>query len=471
MLGVTPTYDIAIWHGFTLPVVMSLIALAGGTLLYSLRYRLFAAHARYIPPVSGEGFFERVTAALVALADRVMARVDNRSLQRYLFWLLVTALVLTATPFVLEPIPLDGGLAGEPLDWVSVASAVLLAVAAVAVAWLRGLVTLIMTSVVGLVVALAFVHFSAPDLALTQLTVEVVTTILLLLVLYMMPTAETRRPRRARTGDVLIAGLAGVGTAALAYAMMTRPVESISDYFLAYAKPEGGGTNVVNVILVDFRGFDTLGEIAVLGIAAIGIYAMLGGLRLKAPTQSPGGRPWAADAHPLILAMLSRPLLPLALLVSAYILLRGHNEPGGGFIAGLVTGTALILQQLASGQGWTEERLRITPSSMIGGGLALAAGTGVAAMVFGRPFLTSAVAHLHLPLIGEVELASAMAFDVGVFLVVVGTVRMILENLGSLTSGRVLAHPGSVLATGQERRGRPEAETDPVAGAAGGEPR
>jgi multicomponent K+:H+ antiporter subunit A len=197
--------------------------------------------------------------------------------------------------------------------------------------------------------------------------------------------------------------------------------------------PGGGGTNVVNVILVDFRGFDTLGEITVLAIAAVGIYALLDGLRLPLPETDGEGRRWSQDRHPLILAAVSQPLLPLALVVSVYILLRGHNLPGGGFIAGLVTSVALILQFIASGVDWTQARLRFDFHIVIACGVLLATLTGLGSWAFARPFLTSAFGHFHVPLLGDLHLATAMLFDLGVYLTVVGATLLILANLGKIT--------------------------------------
>ena len=119
---------------------------------------------------------------------------------------------------------------------------------------------------------------------------------------------------------------------------------------------------MVNVILVDFRGYDTLGEITVLALAGLGIYAMLDRLHLPGPRQDAEGRAWDPDLHPAIMASLTRLLLPLALLVSVFILLRGHNLPGGGFIAGLITAVALIMQYLANGVAWTHARLPWQPA-------------------------------------------------------------------------------------------------------------
>jgi multicomponent K+:H+ antiporter subunit A len=213
---------------------------------------------------------------------------------------------------------------------------------------------------------------------------------------------------------------------------MTRDVPSISEFHLAEAKPGGGGTNVVNVILVDFRGFDTFGEIIVLAIAALTIYALLdsslrgpAARRLAAMRQAME----AADAHPLMLVVVTRVLLPLALTVGIFIFLRGHNQPGGGFIAGLVIAIALLMQAMASGYQWTAERLRLNAHTMLGLGVLTAGATGLGSILFGRPFLTSTYTYLHVPLIGEVEIASAIAFDVGVFFTVVGTVLLSLAQI------------------------------------------
>ena len=237
-----------------------------------------------------------------------------------------------------------------------------------------------------------------------------------------------------------LSGLQALGAGALAWAVLTRPYETIAGYFLQNSVPGGGGTNVVNVILVDFRGFDTLGEITVLAIAAIGIYAMLEGLRLTAPESDASGRHWNWDVHPLIMATFSRLLLPLALLVAIFVLLRGHNLPGGGFIAGLITAVALITQYLANGIAWTQSRMSAELPPLIGIGLLLATATGLGSWLFGHPFLTSTFSHVHGPGVGEFEVASAMLFDLGVFLVVVGVTLVILLRLGHLHDSNRPAH-------------------------------
>ncbi len=443
--GPLPEYSLAIWHGFNLPVMMSFVALAGGILLYTMRHRLFRLHDRLFPPFDAKDAFEAAVRRGVTLAAAATGALENGSLQRYAVLLLASAVFVVG--WALWGGPLTGPVAMSGVDGVTAVGAVVLAVTAIAtvIYHRQRLAALVLLGVVGLVVSLAFVRFSAPDLALTQLAVELVTVILLMLALYFLPQTtpdESRAWRRWR--DATVAGGAGLGVGALAWTVLTRPYETIGGFFLENSVPGGGGANVVNVILVDFRGFDTLGEITVLGIAALGIFALLSGLRLTTPSTDQGGRAWSADTHPMILAVVSRPLLPLALVVSVYILLRGHNMPGGGFIAGLLTSVALILQYVASGVAWAQERLRIDEVKIIASGVLLATLTGLGSWVFGRPFLTSAFGHFDLPIVGDIELATAMIFDLGVYLTVVGATLLILANLGKLSVAERERYPGGV---------------------------
>ncbi|MHB1145936.1 MAG: monovalent cation/H+ antiporter subunit A [Thiobacillus sp.] len=430
-----PEYHLALWHGINPTLVMSLFALAGGSLIYLTRHPLTRWHERFIERIDARVAYNALQEGLFALSRGITRRIDTGSLQRQVFFLLLAALALGVSPWLAGGTPLTGSRAGLPLDPVSLIAAFTLIVATLATVWLhrQRFVALVTLGVVGLVVSLAFVKFSAPDLALTQLSVEVVTIVLLLLALYFLPQHAAPEHDAARLWrDGAIALLAGAGTAALAWAVLTRPYDTIAGYYLENSVPGGGGGNVVNVILVDFRGYDTLGEITVLALAGLGIVAMLQGMKLPAPGRDDAGRVWDADAHPTIMATLTRILLPLALLVAAFILLRGHNQPGGGFIAGLITAVALIVQYLANGAAWTHRRMASDSHPLIAWGLAVAACTGLASWLFGYPYLTSTYGHLDWPIVGEFELASAMAFDLGVFLVVVGATLMILVNLGGL---------------------------------------
>ncbi|MEX0760597.1 MAG: hydrogen gas-evolving membrane-bound hydrogenase subunit E, partial [Tistlia sp.] len=210
----------------------------------------------------------------------------------------------------------------------------------------------------------------------------------------------------------------------------------------------GGGTNVVNVILVDFRGFDTFGEIIVLGIASLAIFALLDGalhgpaLRRLSNWQPDQRR--AQDLHPLMLVVATRVMLPLSIMVGLYIFLRGHNSPGGGFIAGLVVAIALLMQYMASGFAWAQQRMQLNYHGVMAAGVIIAGLTGIGAWLAGRPFLTSDFGYVTIPPLEKFELATAMGFDVGVFLTVVGSVMLALANLSRVfrrTEGPVSDRP------------------------------
>ncbi|QAB14257.1 monovalent cation/H+ antiporter subunit A [Hydrogenovibrio thermophilus] len=431
-----PAYSLAIWHGFNYPLMMSFIAMAVGVLVYFRRERFFAFYKRYFRRINAKRYFNFWLQKLFNASIRVTRSFDKGSLQNASAWIIGASLVIGAYGFLAYPGALLGDRALLPLDGVTLVVALgLMIISLLTMVWHRQrLLTLIVIGVIGLVISLGFVKFSAPDLALTQLSVEVVTIVLLLLALYFLPQYTPKQAGRIRLWrDGLLAAFAGIGVTLFTLSVLTRDYSTIAEYFLANSVPGGGGTNVVNVILVDFRGFDTLGEIVVLALAGLGVFAMLEGMKLPAPKNDIEGRLWNSDKHPLIMQTLTRLLLPLMLLVAVFIFLRGHNLPGGGFIAGLIASVALIVQYLANGIQWTSQRIKVDMHWSIGVGLLIAISTGLVAMGLGYPFLTSAFTHLHWPVVGEFEVASAIAFDLGVFLVVVGATVMSLVQLGKLS--------------------------------------
>lgn len=435
LVGDTPELHLVVWQGFSLPLLMSAIALIGGAALYWQRKYLFAFQ-RQFRARDARLLFEASVQSLVHATQRVIDTLENGSLQRYMLWLVITILGLVGGT-LLDATELRGPLPLQPLDGVVIVGAGMAIFAGLATAILhrRRLISLLMLSIVGLMTSLAFARFSAPDVALTQLAVEVVTMILLMLALFFLPQRTPKESGAARIlRDVLLATAFGGIVASLNFAVLTRPLESISQFFIANSVPGGGGYNVVNVILVDFRGFDTLGEITVLCIAAVGIYKLLNRLRLFMPSSDAEGRPWSRDRHPLILISVSQTILPLALLVSAFIFLRGHNAPGGGFIAGLVTAVALILLYIAHGVDWCQRRMSFQYQPIAVAGVGLATLTGLGSLALGYPFLTSAIGTFYLPLIGKIKLVTTTLFDLGVYLTVVGATLMILANLGKLTT-------------------------------------
>jgi len=432
-----------LWHGITPALFMSIVAVGGG-LVALWRYGQVRAWWQAGPHPEAKAMFDAVIDAAVGISRALILGLHNGSLQRYLAFMIGAGVVLgfagflgaSHGPGMRETLPI---MAVPAVAWL-----VLLAACALVVTFhRRRLLTMVVVGIIGLLVSVLFVYFSAPDLAMTQISVEVVTTILILLALYFLPKetpCESSSMRRWRDG--ILAGLAGVGLGGLSWAVMTRDFSSLSHFYLDNAHDLGGGDNVVNVILVDFRGFDTFGEIIVLGIAGLAIFALLHGMMQGELYRKLGAWPLeihkSADRHPMLMVVVTRVMLPLVLMVGAYIFLRGHNMPGGGFIAGLVVAIGLVMQYMASGYGWAAQRMTVNYHALIGGGVLIAAATGIGAMVAGAPFLTSAFDYFHLPVIGKFELASALGFDIGVFLAVVGAVMLALAHLSDL--GRWASH-------------------------------
>lgn len=427
--------NIAIWHGFNLPLLMSALALIGGVAIYANRDELLSFN-RQFDHHDAKDIFARIVKAVTNTSDNLMNRIETGSLQRYIAAMLGIT-VIFVLPELYDIAQLDGGREHMPVNVVSIIGAIIVVLAAIGTAAFhhQRLTSLMMLSVVGLMVSLIFIHFSAPDLAMTQLVVEVVSIILMILALFFMPQRIPNASSGGRVArDILLAGFVGGIVGSLNYAILTRPANSISEFFLANSVPGGGGTNVVNVILVDFRGFDTLGEITVLAIAAAGIHKLLNNLRPFMPSSDVDGRPWHRVKHPLLVQTVSQAILPLALMVSVYIFLRGHNLPGGGFIAGLITAAAMILQYMANGVDWVKHRFDYNYQTLASVGVLIALFTGLGSWFFGKNFLTSWFTHVHWPIVGEFEIATAILFDLGVYLTVIGATLMILANFGQMTT-------------------------------------
>ncbi len=450
-----PHFSLSVWHGLNTPLLMSFVALVGGVLLYFALQKYLALGIEGPPLVRhlvGPRIFERLLLLLSVKWARALERLlGTRRLQPQLAILVGVAILAGALPLLAGTGPLEATFAGaDPafgLVWVL---GMACAVGAAVQAKYHRLVALMLMGGAGLATSITFVWFSAPDLALTQLLVEVVTTVLILLGLRWLPKRFEEAgidrlsrfsPRRLR--DLTLALLAGGGMALLAYAVMTRDApDSIARFFLEKAYAEGGGRNVVNVILVDFRGFDTLGEITVLGIVALTTFALLRRFRPAADSiprpeqqriQSDYEEQASDQSEGTILSdflfvpsVTMRWLFPVVIVLAVYLFLRGHDAPGGGFIAGITLAVGFILQYLAGGTRWVENRMRIRPVYWIGAGLLVALTTGVAAWLFGTPFLTSSFGYLDVPVIGKVPLASALYFDLGVFALSVGATVLIL---------------------------------------------
>ena len=429
-----------IWHGLVPALYMSMIAVVGGLLMLLIFKPALGVWDKAARP-EAKHIFDAVIASAVSLARRIIAPLHDGAFTRYAAIMAVTVMAVSyhawATGTVGAPTR-----SVQPANFVQIAGWLMLVAATCGLVVLHRnrLLSLILIGIVGLVVSVGFVFFSAPDLAMTQLTVEVVTIILLLLALNFLPNhtpVESSVLRRTRDGTVAVA--AGLGAAALSYHYLLRDTiaPSISDFHLANSYKGGGGTNLVNVILVDFRGFDTYGEIIVLGIAALIIYALTealldGPVRARLLNRKPD-QPRSGGMHPMMMVVVTRVIMPVVLMVGFYIFWRGHNVPGGGFIAGLVVSIAVVMQYMASGFSWTSARLRYPYHGVIGTGVLIAGLTGIGSWFFGKPFLTSDFTYVRIPPFEKFELATAALFDLGVFLAVVGAVMLSLESFSRLS--------------------------------------
>ncbi len=430
---------LALWHGFNMPLLMSVIASIGGLIFYfSLakggKIREIDLDP-YLGRLQGRVAFDLFLKSLLLNSRKFKRWTENGKLQSYILWIVVFSIAIVSLPF------LGQGLTTGTRELTHApALAIVLWLLLFSSCWMmlwfhhERIKAVLISGAIGLVVTMVFICFSAPDLALTQITVDVVTTVLLLMSLSLLPQLtpyESSVSRRWR--DALIAIGGGLGIAWITWLILTRDHNSISWFFMQQSIPLGGGTNVVNVILVDFRGFDTFGEITVLGIAGIGALCLMDGMRTHGTTMTQG-LSYRFNPSPLMLRITASWILPIALVVSLYIFLRGHNLPGGGFIAGLITALALIIQYMALGQDHAEQLLKAKSGRLyeiwIGTGLVIAGLTGLGAWFWGRPFLTSAHFYVSPPILGEMHLATAALFDVGVYITVVGATMLLISVLG-----------------------------------------
>lgn len=448
-----PNFSLAVWHGFNWPFFMSVVALIGGVLVYALLRTYNLDNAKLFRRKKSD---TPVGDLVGATARWLLSVVGTRRLQPQMRAVVCVAFVAGLIPLLGHAL-LPASLNLTPIDFAFALVWIIGIVCALATAQqakFHRLAALIFMSGAGLATCITFIYLSAPDLALTQLLVEVVTTVLILLGLRWLPKRQDERLIKTdssmlmrRYVDLSIAIVVGTGLALIAFAVMTRAahVDGIAQYFLEKSYPEGGGRNVVNVILVDFRGFDTLGEITVLCIVALSVFALLRRFRpapesIPVPEQKRVQEAFDHD-HPdrhagdtiaeylLVPSVIMRLLFPVIGTLGIYLFLRGHNYPGGGFVAGLTLAIAIILQYMAAGALWVEDRIRVFPLRWMAVGFLCALGAGIGTWIGGFPFLTSQMVDLHLPLIGDVHLSTVILFDLGVLAIVLGATVLVLIAL------------------------------------------
>ena len=463
------SHGLALWHGVTLPLAMSAVALSAGIVLFWFRDAITRAQGTFPKTIEAEELYQKFMRGVDRLAVEVTAVAQRGSLPIYLGAILITLVVLPGgTLLVTRNWPNEVRLWDTPAQAVV---ALVITVAAIAAASARGrLKAIILVGVTGYGSAMLFLLHGAPDLALTQVLVETVTLVVFVLVMRKLPKYFTNRPLHAsRWWRLVVAVLFSAVVCMVVYLSAgSRVADPVSDAFYEAAYTFGYGKNIVNVTLVDIRAWDTLGEISVLVVAATGVaslifirarYTSLTTLQRGSSVDHPsssgqqtsgrlswlrGGEALSPLQRSIIFEVITRLLFPVMIMVALFLLFTGHNVPGGGFAAGLVAGLALTIRYLAGGRDELDEAAPVDAGRVLGIGLLVAGLSAVAPVAFGGKVLQSYAFDIHipvlselqtpwggLPLLGEPHIVSSVFFDIGVFLVVIGVMLDLVRSLGS----------------------------------------
>ena len=426
---------VKLWAGFNVAFWLSAVVIALGALLVAIRSSIERFQDAFhrpvaVLPTADRSFWALITGILKS-AKRITRVIQNGSLPVYLAVILSVAAVI---PTAIALGALDGFDATNGPEifvdsWANlVVYAIIVSAALAAASFRRRIAAVLMLGAVGYAMAGFYVLRGAPDLALTQFAIETLATVLFVLVMRALPPYfQHERTAIAAPLRVAIAGAVGISIFVFALASTGARDQvqsvSISAEMVERSIPDGKGSNVVNVILVDFRGLDTLGEITVLVVAALGVVALTRVARrgLATPNRMP--------ESPIVNAS-TRLLFSSIMILSLYFLFAGHNQPGGGFVGGLTGAAALSLLYVAGGRQRLSELLPIPPWLVLGAGLTISVGTAITPLLLGGEVLEHALWSFDLPLLGAVKTTSALPFDIGVYLVVIGLVLMAYEAFG-----------------------------------------
>ncbi|GGC80355.1 putative cation antiporter NADH dehydrogenase subunit [Tersicoccus solisilvae] len=463
---------LALWHGFTVALGLTAITLALGLTLVVLRERIERLQAALPRMRAADIVYRDAINVLDIVAVWVTGRTQRGSLVFYLFIILSVFVVASVGAAALAGGP--GGTAADSSRWLVADSPVQIAIGAGivfgAVAATRAskrFLAVLMVSVTGYGMVVIFALQGAPDLALTQMLVETIVLVALVLALRVLPARLWRRaPSSFRVGRLVLALAVGGGMVFVAAtAMAARTAEPISLAFPDLAYHGGGGSNIVNVTLVDIRAWDTFGEITVLAAAATGVASLVfvhgRGRPLQRATAEHIGsvgrtratsarldvarrfadtdrEPWllagrtlAPERRSILFEVITRLVFHTMVLLSIFLLLNGHNAPGGGFAGGLVAGLALAVRYLAGGRYELAEATVLTAGQLLGVGLAIACASGVLPLFFGGEVFQTAILEMDWIVFGHVKVVTSTLFDIGVYLVVVGLVLDVLRSLGA----------------------------------------
>lgn len=413
--------DLSLWHGISIALGLSAAAITLGLILHFRRRWVIRFLGEEPPTPLGPIIFDRIWNAAVTFGAKVGRNAHSTSVGVHLSGVVLLLILLTVAAFMIIPnssaglaVALPGSM--QPVD---IAILMLLITAVAFLARARSAIAaLVLAGFIGLIIAVWLLLLGAPDVALTLLLVEFLTVVVAAPVLARLPVhRDVGRSSLAAISAVIVGAISGLGV--WAFTGRREPSE-LSEYFLTQAEELTGGTNVVNTILVDFRGLDTLGEITVLFAAALGLLAAAAvGIRAREDAMSEV----LGIGERAVLRVGARIIVPLLLFAAVVLFWRGHDEPGGGFIAGLVAGAAIAVASISG------IHLRIPSSpALLASGLLIALVSALAGPLTGGAFLEPV--KVGVPVVGP--LTTSLAFDLGVALIVVGLVRTALQRLDGL---------------------------------------
>ena len=423
---------LAIWHGFNIPLALTALIIVFGIALVHFNRELARAMTNFGAPVSGLDAVEKLRLGVIDFGSKFATKPSGTtSMRRHLVApLLMLVLIAVVGIFTLRDIPELYRDTSSAIDWVFT---LIIAVGVIAAVMAKSRLTVVVVvSIAGYGVTLWFYGLGAADVATTQLTVEVLTVCVLVLVLHRLPDHFTPESRRFHWWSIVLAVVVGIAAMLATWGLTGRRDKSdAARFFLEQAESDTGGTNIVNTILVDYRAFDTFGELTVLGMAGISIAVLLTKFRLSPVRETLLDRKspmFDAGDNTIFLRSTTKLIGPIIIALSVLLFFRGHYETGGGFVAALVGSGGIALLYLSAPSN-DKAKVRWPYFVLIGSGVSIASLTGLLGFFEGS-FLTS----LHVEIFGTHQ-TSAMIFDLGVYLAVIGVVIASFNIVGMPRKG------------------------------------
>lgn len=418
----TEQIRLSLYHGINPPLLLSIATLTLGGLIYFFRRvaRKVTAATMDRLPVTTERLYQGSLDLFLKTAVGVTRRLQNGSLHAYMSLIFIVTIAAVAWPWIGDALSalripdMGGPVAAVGLSGLIAAATAVVVTAKNRLAAIGGL------GGVGAGIALTFLLFGAPDIALTQLLVETLTVIIVSLVLLRLPPLEEakKRPAPRRALDAALSLAAGLLIASLLMGVTQHPLDrSLTEFFENNSYAAAHGRNIVNVILVDFRSLDTLGEITVVVLASLGGVALIRNFARQTEESD--------QIQSVILKTTALLMVGVIIVFAAYLLLRGHHEPGGGFAGALVAATAFALFGIAEGPDKVRRAVRVRPAVIAMAGLAMAGAAGLPGLLAAAPFLTG----IWWNITSDIAVGTPILFDIGVFLAVFGAILAVLLAL------------------------------------------